>query len=353
MAYAGPIISRGIFKADGNAKELRINGEFDCIEVFNQTAAQQDAADLGYKFRWSKDLDSTAPLDGGGFVEVKLGTQANDPTTVEQIAAGKGFEVIDYNAARLGNAVVVNTSGAGSNAVEPVYLTGDTTGLVSGSVLRLTNMTGQNNISGMDFAVDTIVGSTSFKISTALATAPGANCTGGKYRIVKRDPRFYPAFRYIIDANSSGTSTVVTVSVPSGYKVGQDVVFNIPQQKVSATAIYGMTELDTLVGTITAVDDAVGTQTITVDIDSSSFTAFTFPTALQAANAIRRATVSPVGMDTGYARANDQPDDSDAVTNVAYYGVKLPAGTKAPAGQNGDKIEWIAYRANYSSGNYV
>lgn len=352
MAYASPIVSRGGFKADGNAKEIRINGEFDRIVVFNQTAAEQDSADLGYRFIWSRDMNAVNPLAGRGFVEVKLGSENLDPTTVEQIAAGKGFEIIDYNESRLGSPVTVDTSGAGSNTTQPVYLTSSTTGLVNGSIVRLTNMTGQNNISGMDFAINTIVASTSFKIAAPLATAPDANCTGGKYRIVKRNPEFYPAFRYIVKVAKSGTNIVVTTSVPSGYKVGQDVVFNIPQQKVSGTAIYGMTELDGLVGTITAKDDSVGTQTITVDIDATSFTAFTFPTATQAVNAIRRATVSPVGMDTGYARANDKPDDSDAVTNQAYYGVKLPAGTKAPAGQADDMIEWIAVRANYSSVDY-
>ena len=331
------IIQQGRFTADGNNKVLQIRSDFDWIRVYNETALAQEAADLGYEFYYQRGMTA-----GRGVVWTKYGT--DDPTypiTVGQIAANSGFTIINSTENVLGGAVTINTSGAGSDAVRPVLLTGSTAGLSAGSIVRLTNVTGGVNLNGYDFAIDTVVANTSFRIAGALATAPGANTTGGKYRIVNYDPIYYPRHRYILNITKA-SSAVITLNVPSGYAVGQKVRIIVPSQRVAGTAIWGMTEINNVLATITAVNDAVGTQSITVNVDSSAFTAFTFPTAAQGANAFQRAMVVPVGMNTPYAISQSVDELSDATENLAFIGVKLVAGNSSPAGNDDDVIYWVA-----------
>ncbi len=130
---------------------------------------------------------------------------------------------------------------------------------------------------------------------------------------------------------TAATSMVVTMSVTHGFTVGQAVRFVVP-------AAYGMVEADGLIGNITAVDTTLATgNSITVDIDSSAFTAFAFP-----ANGdvpFTPALVVPVGMTANDTYANSLDDASD---NQSYIGMQLAAGADSPAGANNDVIYWRA-----------
>lgn len=330
MSY-NTVIQQGSFTADGNAKTLQIRSDFDWIRVYNETALAQGAADLGAEFYFQRGM-----TNGRGVVYTKLGTVANDPLTIGQIAAASGFTLIDSSGNPLGAAVAITGS---TNVVRPIVTT-TITGLAAGDIVRLSGVTGQENLSGYDFAIDTVGGGT-FRIASALATAPGAAGTAGNYRLINFNPLFYPRHRFIVNITQAANA-VVTVSVPSGYKVGQEVRVIVPQTSQAGVSDYGMVEIDGLVGRITAVDDTLATQTVTLDIDSSAFTAFTFPTAAKAAQPLSKAMLVPVGIDTGYAIAQSQNILSDATDNEGFIGVKLAAGNSSPAGNNADVIYWVA-----------
>lgn len=331
------LIQQGNFTSDASDKTLSIRSDFDFIEVKNETALIQSTADLAFKFEWQR-----GQTDGRGDVWTKLGNVANDVLTVAQIAAAGGFVIVDTSGARLASAVVVT---AATDATEPVFSTGNTSGLADGTVVRIQNMDEQLNLNGYDFAIDTIVSNTSFKMAVALATTPGvAETTGGTYRIVNHDPLFYPRFRYISNI-SAAASAVVTVTVASGYAVGQKVRVIVPETSQSGTSDYGMVEINGLEGTITAVDNTVGTQTVTLNIDSSGFTAFTFPTAAKAAIALSKAILVPSAMDVGFARAQSVDELSDARNNQGLIGVKLIGGAAGPGGNTSDVMYWRAWRA--------
>jgi hypothetical protein len=103
-----------------------------------------------------------------------------------------------------------------------------------------------------------------------------------------------------------------------------------------------MVELNGLSGTVVAVNDTLATQTVTVDIDTTTFTPFVFPTAVQWANPLSKAMVIPQGMDTAQALAQSANILSDATTNEGFIGVTLVAGAESPAGQANDVIYWVA-----------
>jgi len=322
------IISQGSFISTGNAQVLSIPSGFSWMQVENETAADQDTADLSFLFLFQV---SSNTCSGNTLVFTKLGTQANDPVTVDVAPAALGITPFTSGGPRIGNRVATTN---GTNAVQPVYTTATTAGLSEGSIVRLTNQDGQLNMCGYDWAIDTVVADTSFRIAATLANTPGNAAGNGFYRIVPFNPLFYPPYRYICDAQSVGATTVLRLTVPSNYLVGQEVRVLMPDA-------FGMTQINELVGTVLAVDDTLGNQTITLNIDSSSFDAFDFPQTFTQGIA-SRAMVVPVGIDTATALGLGVNVLVDSVTNNGFIGATLAAGTTSPAGQDGDVIKWIA-----------
>lgn len=332
------LMYQGSFTSDATNKTISIRSDWDYMEVENETALIQATADLAFKFTFQR-----GQTNGRGNVWTKLGNVANDPLTVAQIAAGGGFFYVDMSGARLGSSVSMTSS---TNATRPVFTVSSTAGVKAGTVVRLASVSGQENLNGYDFSVDDIDngGGTNFRIAGTLATAPGAVGANGTYRIVNFDHLFYPRFRYIANI-SQAANAVVTVTVPSGYAVGQKVRVIVPTSSQSGTSDFGMTEINGLEGTITAVNNAVGTQTVTLDIDSSGFTAFTFPTAAKAAIPLRKAMLVPSAMDVGYARAQSVDELSDARDNRGLIGVKLIGGAAGPGGASSDVMYWRVWKA--------
>ena len=89
------------------------------------------------------------------------------------------------------------------------------------------------------------------------------------------------------------------------------------------------------------IANALGqTNTIDVNIDSSTFTTFTFP--VDNAPEFSPAQVVPVGINTAQAITSGVNVINDATVNIAQIGMLLAAGTLSPAGVNGNVITWVA-----------
>jgi hypothetical protein len=317
------ILQQGRFTSSGSVQTLQIRSDVDWIRVYNETALIQAAADLGYEFYWQRGM-----TNGRGVLWTKLGTVANDPVTVGQIAANAGFFLIDSSVQNPGAAVAET---AITNAVQPVVTTANTGSLATGSIVRLNSDTNLPNIMGFDYEVDTVVANTSFRMRWALANAPGAAGAGdGFYRQIPFDPIYYPRRRFIVNITQAA-SAVIRLSVAHGYTVGQEIRFVVPAE-------FGMIEMNGLSGTITAISTALNT--ITVDIDSTAFTAFVFPAVADVPFTWAQAV--PLGEDTAQALTSAVDILGDATLNTAFLGMNLAAGTLSPAGQTNDVIYWVA-----------
>ena len=314
---------QGRFTSDGTAKTIVLPSGVDWMEITNSTvAAAAQTTAVGVKYAWQRGL----AVDYG--FETKKSNAAN-AANLETLLTSGGFTYVDSSLDPNGalNATVTGIS----NAAIPVVTNSGTNGLVAGDVVRIFNVTTGQQLGGIDFTVGhNTLGTTTFSLDymSAIATA-----TTGSWRKLKFDPLYYPRHRFATSITAA-TSAVVTLSVKHGYKVGQAVRFVVP-------ADYGMTEMDGLIGTITAIDTTLTTgNTITVDIDSSAFTAFAFPVSADAP--FSPAMVVPVGMDTAQAIADSVDLLSDATTNTGFVGMSLAAGANSPAGQNNDVVYWRA-----------
>jgi len=117
---------------------------------------------------------------------------------------------------------------------------------------------------------------------------------------------------------------------------------------------FGMTQINQLTGKILAVNAVaatsnIGAYNLTVDIDSSAFTAFAFPASTSSPTATLFATLSPAGASTQFDPVTNvqtgynfqiQPFRTGQFTPYMF----LAGGAQSPAGANLDVINWAAYK---------
>jgi len=317
------IIAQGRFTSSGAAQTIQLRESVDWMRVYNRTIADADQTTaVGVEYYWQRGF-----ADGEGW-EYKKSNAANAANLSDFLASG-GFTYVDSSASP--NGVLNATVTAVSNAAIPVVSNSGTNGLVAGDIVRMINVAGAQQLGGFDFTVgyNTLTSGT-FSLDYMSQIVAG---TTGSWMKIKFDALYYPRRRAITKITKAA-SAVVTLSVTHGYKVGQKVRFIVP-------AAYGMIEMNGLQGTITAINTTTTSgNTITVDINSSSFTTFAWP--LTAVNPFTPAWVVPMGMDTAEALDDGVDILSDATLNTGYIGMTLAAGTNSPAGATNDVIYWVA-----------
>ncbi len=300
---------------------------------------------VGVEFYWQRGM----PMGGG---VVKFYTAATGALEADVFVSGQNGTFTLYDPSgedpqalpKLSPAVATTAS---TNATRPVVSTTNTSGLSVGSVVRMSN-TAQTDVNGIDMVVGAVVVNTSFTLLTAtnpLSNAPGAIGGAGFYRKVNYFPLFYPSFRYIVDITNA-VNAQVSVSVQHGLTAGQEVRFRIP-------AVAGMVELNAtpennyLRATIVQVIDDYN---FTIDVDTTAFTAFSWPTIAQQPSSFP--IVTPLGEDTAASLASSfaqlpsiggEPIYNansgllaDSTANTGFLGMVLGAG--ADGVQNGSPI---------------
>lgn len=309
----------GTFTSAGTAVNLPLPGGVQRFEMVNITDFGSTAANTNVmRAKWYSSL-----ANGSAFLNLKTSGAAT--LALESMITTDGFSFVSDSGSALPSAAVAVTST--TNAAPPVVSTGSTAGLSNFDVIRYINAPGQLNISGMDFTINNIVANTSFEL--IYMGAPGAAGTGGFWRRIPFNPRFYPRNRFIT-AITKATSAVVTLSVTHGYTVGQLVRVIVP-------SAFGMTEINGLLGTVTAINTT--NNTITLNIDSSGFTTFAFPTSAVAATGVSFAQIVPVG--EAAVNSSSQPFANlldDATDNQSFTGLVIGTGAQT----SGKLYQWIA-----------
>ena len=306
------MIQGGKFTSDGLKKTLVLPAGVDYFECINTTQmATQQATGRGVKFEWYQGFAADSAI------EYKK-TNSTDALNGVVVTSG-GVTVVDSSQ----QAPLAEKTGSAITAASPAVATINSHGYKNGDVVRIYGSTGMLQIAGMDFTIGSVATNT-FELSFLDASGFAAAATAVKARKIPYQPLFYPRNRYITKITAA-SSAVVTLSVTHGFTVGQKVRFIVP-------SAFGMSEIDGLIGEVTAISTA--SNTITVDIDSSAFTAFAFPAS--GTVPFTFAQVVPVGENNAFL--------DGAVRNVGFIGLELAAGAQSPAGSSGDVIYLRAYK---------
>lgn len=330
MAFT--LITQGSFTSTGVGQKVILPSSADYFKVTNltQMATTQNPG-RGVVFEWY----------GGGLV-----------------ADGAAIEYLKTNSTNALNATVVSSGGftyvttaptveaqaanaiTGITAASPAVVSQNHS-YSNGDFIRIYNTTGMLQIAGMVFQISNVSAGVSYDLIGLRAAGFAAPATAGNTRRVSKAAAVDPEFLYVTEITKA-TQAVVRLSVdPSPfYVVGMKVRFSVPSS-------YGMTEINGLTGEITAISSA--NYTITVDINSTSFTTFAFPTSALALVSQSFATIAPAGASTQF--------DPNTLVQTGYDFVKQPfhtgqftpymylaAGAQSPAGSTSDVIVWQAYK---------
>ena len=282
-------------------------------------------------------------------------------TTYASQGTSGGFTFINQTSPPTFTKVAVTTV----NGTTFVVATGNTAGLNVGDTVRLINITGAQQISGSNlYQITAISANTSITLGYAASAASAgltvANGTTGFYQKVYPGqflPNTLPV-AYITQA----TQAVVYFFRQNPYIPGQLVDFQIPTP-------YGMTQLSNLTGRsgsgaltsnpsgaarVLSVTNSATVSSITIDVNTTGFTAFQFPTSAAFAGGASPAVCMPAGSGViplnGSATIPASPPGTalaDAFDNKSQYVMNIGLSAVGVANAN---MQVFAFKADFNNG---
>jgi len=318
-SYIAPVTGVVTQASTAAAISIPVPGFGDIIkfEIFDETQFGLASADTDMLSAWwYKDM-----ANGSAFVQNRQSGSAAASTT-NMVTTG-GFTLIDPT----GNQLQSAKTGSGITNANPAVVTINSHGYSVGDVVRLYATTGMLQIAGLAFTI-TAVSTNTFTLGYLDASGFGAAATSVTAQKFNYIAAYYPR-RKEITKISVASSAVITLSTTHNFTVGQLV-------RVYCPASFGMSQINGLLGTVTAISTT--NNTITVNINSSSFSSFAFPTSAVAAVGVQMPFVEPVGE---AATSPYQNLLDDATVNQSAYIMQLGSNVYGVAS---DVIRWIAWR---------
>lgn len=328
MAFT--LITKQFFKSTGNGLKLNIPSGADYVEVFNITKTAATNPNAVILSRWfgpsfgpnasARDsglqtvkttFDLTSAYASGGFTYV---------TTFPYVEAQAANPITEISKAA--QAAVTQTNTYSENDLVVLY-----------------NTTGMLQISGMTFQISTVSGS-GYTLKGLDSSAFTTEGTAGFTRRISSQA-VEPEYLYITKITQA-TQAVITTSIdPTQYYVaGMKIYLSVPPS-------FGMTQINGLTGTIVSLNAT--NYSMTIDIDTSGFSAFAFPASTSSPKAQLFATLSPAGastqkdpvtlVQTGYD-FTFQPFRTGQFVPYLY----LAGGANSPGGALNDLINVLIYK---------
>ena len=305
-------ILSGFFTSDGTRTTIVLPKPVDYFQITNRSIWGSNPADLVVQSFWYRGF-------AAGQAKTISESAAGVMSATLIVAGGAGFTELDESSFSDGAAVVIT---AITQAAGAVVSTGTTP--VVGDFVRIINPTAMLEIGGQVFEVTAVNPGVAFTLGSLDSSGFAAPATGGSYRVVDRLV-FQPP-RNDITAITQAASAVVSTAVSHTYTVGGLVTMHV-------STPFGMTQMDNLTARITAVT----ARTFTINIDSTTFTAFAYPTSAIAAAGVTHAHVVDFGE---IATKLDNP-----LRNTSQFGMILGTGV---SGSNTDVMDWQAFARDYT-----
>jgi hypothetical protein len=292
-------ILRGTFTSTGVNKFLSLPMKPDTIEIWNKT-------------KWATTTNHTGVM-AVGFAEDANGTayvtESNGTTWLGKKVTVNGFTFISAGSPTFGATQAMATTFVTQANPANVTVTGH--GYNTGDVVWIYGTTGMLQIAGIPYVI-TKVDANNFTIPVD-SSGFAAAATAGNVKQLLYPDLYIPELCYIT-AVTKAASAVITTNINHSFVVGQEVGFTIP-------AAWGMTQLDSQVYLQSsngipqqAYVTAVTANTVTVNINSTGFSTFAYPTSATAALGLTFPQIYALGdQNTGYSL--------NASGQVPYLGV--------------------------------
>jgi len=332
---AATILTQGTFTSTGVGVKIPVPQSADYFIARNITQlATTQATGRVVTSEWYKDIFN--PNDGIRWKKTN-NTSAINIDLFSTSTASDGFTYVTSSPvteAQAANAITAIT------AASPAVVT-QTQTYSENDILRLYNTTGMLQIAGMPFEISSVSG-TGYTLIGLRAAGFAAPATNGNTRRISAYEAVDPQFLYITEITQALNAVVRTSVNPARYYVeGMLIHFSVPQS-------FGMTEINGLTGKILSVDST--NYTVTIDIDTTGFTAFAFPASSAVPTTPLFATYAPAGARTQFNPITNVQTGYDFTFQPFRTGEFTPfmflaAGAQSPAGSTGDVIVWQALKS--------
>lgn len=299
MAQYSKII-RGTFTSTGVNKPLYLPMKPDMIEIWNKT-------------KWATTTNHVG-VSAVGFAEDAAGTayitESNGTAWLGKTITSNGFTFFSAGSPTFGATQAMASTFVTQAAAANVTVTGH--GYQTGDVVWVYGTTGMLQIAGIPYVV-TRIDANNFTIPVNSSGFAAAATAGFVKQLFYAD-LYIPELCYIT-AITKASSAVITTSINHNFVVGQEVGFTVP-------SAWGMTQIDseTYLKSSNGIPQqayvtAVTANTITVNVDSTGFTTFAYPTSATAGLGLTFPQVYALGdQNTGYSL--------NSSGQVPYLGVK-------------------------------
>ena len=335
------ILTGGNFTSTGASQIINLPSSADYFKIWNTTQMALVNPNTVIEGEWfGSKFGSGASPAGLGIQVVKT---TSNLTSV--FGAGLGFTYVTTSpTVSAQNASAITAI----SAANPAVVT-QTNTYSNGDFIVIYGPTADLTIGGMVFQISSVSGSGYTLLGLPNVAGNGlAAATAGFTRKISKNAAVDPQTLFITNI-SQATQAVVSTSVdPSAYYVvGNKIHFSVPSS-------FGMTQMNQLTGTVLAVNAVAASgntaaYNVTVDIDSSAFSAFAFPVSSKSPTAYLFATFAPAGSSTTYnpntlVQTGYEFQKTPFHTGQFTPYILLSGGAQSPAGSNGDNINWIAYK---------
>jgi hypothetical protein len=227
---------------------------------------------------------SMAQGSAKGILQSSEGSTPQLPAMTSYTISSNG--ITTYDTANPPSFTALATTAITGSAGTFVVSMASTGSIAVGDYVRLYSTTGELQIAGYTFQVTAVTANVSITLGyMASAVSAGglaafaADATAGF--VEKFIPnRMYPRYRYVAMITKA-TEAVVYFTEKNDFTPGEIVSFRVPSE-------FGMEEINNLPARVLSVTNSSTVSSITIDLDTSGFTTFVFPTS-----AVADAGVSP------------------------------------------------------------
>lgn len=326
------IIGGGSFTSDSSlAKQVALTDSPDLVWVRNRTAWGDDAAETSVESWYRRGMVageaqtvdqavtsgilSSEAVTSGGFTFI----DTSNPPTYAALAA-TAIEAI-------GGTFVVSMANTGSIAV--------------GDYVKIYASTGALQIAGYSFQVTAVTANVSITLGYMASSGITFAADATAAQVQKYIPnRMYPRWSYIANI-SQASQAVVYFTAKNDYTPGEILGFRVP-------SAFGMDQMDKVHARVLSVTNSSTVSSVTLDWDSSGYSAFAYPTSAVAAGGVSPAVAVPsssgVIPDNGSASQPQIPEQTnlrDAFDSRNKY--ILDMGSNVITSSSA-VYDWVAYK---------
>ena len=291
---------------------------------------------------WEKSLSQGYAK---GILQSSEGSTPQLPNMTSYAITSNGIST--YDTANPPTFASLATTAITGNAGTFVVSMANTAAISVGDYVRLYSTTGELQIAGYPFQVTAVTANVSITLGYMASSGITFAAAATAGFVTKYIPnRMYPRLRYIANITAAAQA-VVYFTEKHDYTPGEIVSFRVP-------SLYGMDEINNKPARVLSVTNSATVSSIVLDLDTSGFTAFTFPTSAQAAAGVSPAVCVPSSSGVvplnGSATIPQQPPGTnllDSFDNRNVRIIHLGAGLFNVSGHvsdDGDVWMWQAMK---------